>query len=301
MLGLRVGVAATVMVALAAGCATVREAGRHPGTGDLGAIHVAAFADDDARGAGHPFDGAVSGVLERQSGRQWIPIFRSIAPTWTVASLEPGRYRVRFDARLDPRGAPEALERPVGKIVKVHPGEVVDVELILDHVSPAMVAAGAAAVVVAAVLLHRWLDDHDLPHPPLPPPEVVNAAFWVTLDLANAPPDWRPVQDAPLVTSHFPLEGDLVAARRVRVLFSLSEPIDPSRLGSDAVSVSTAAGERLPGRVSWDPNRWWIVWEPATDLPPGTEITASLDPGQTIDDDGLPLTGPASFRFRTVP
>ena len=110
MLGLRVGVAATVMVALAAGCATVREAGRHPGTGDLGAIHVAAFADDDARGAGHPFDGAVSGVLERQSGRQWIPIFRSIAPTWTVASLEPGRYRVRPQCPEPPAGEVEVRE-----------------------------------------------------------------------------------------------------------------------------------------------------------------------------------------------
>ncbi len=162
-------------------------------------------------------------------------------------------------------------------------------------------AAGAAAVVVAAVLLHDYLDDHDLPLPPPPPPDFVNAVFWVTLDLASEPPQWRPAHSAPLVTSHFPLSGDLVAARRVRVVFALSEPIEGADLAPDAVTVDDDAGNAIPGRVSWDAQRWWVVWDPARDLPRGARLTARLDPTRVVDRSGRPMTSGESFSFSTVP
>jgi len=298
---LRRATALVLALSLLSACATLHETGRRPTPGDLGAVHVSVFANDEQRRAGVSLQQPISGVLEQRVDGRWTPVFRSIAPSWTVASLEPGRYRIRFDARLDPRGAPEALERPVERKVDVRRGEVVDVELILDHVSPAMVAAGAAAIVIGAVLLHEWLDDLDLPTPPLPPPDLVDAAFWVTLDLTSQPPHWSPTASAPLVTSHFPLEGDLVAARRVRVLFSLSEPIDPTRLRPDAIRVDTADGTRLAGTVTWDAAHWWIAWQPESDLPRGAELTATLDPSAVVDPDGLPLAAGANFGFRTAP
>jgi len=296
-------VAASLATLLVAGCATLHEAGRTPIAGDRGAVRVAVFADDDARGAGHLLGEPIAGVLERHlRGSQWKPVFRSLEPSWAVAGLEPGRYRVRFDLTLDEHGQPEDLERPVRREVDVRAGEAVDVELILDHVSPAMVAAGAVAVVVAAVLLHEWLDDHDLPAPPLPPPSwALDAAFWITLDAASRPAGWMPRQQAPQVTSHFPRAGEIVAPERVRIVFVLSEPIDASHLTDDAIVVEDDGGEALPGRARWDARQWWLVWDPDEPLPPGQRLRATLRVEAIADATGVELAGPTGFDFETAP
>lgn len=297
----RRGAAGLVAVALLAGCATARVAGRHPApAGPGGGIHLTVFADDDARKARRVLDGSLSGVLERREAKSWTPVFRSLDPSWTVAGLAPGRYRVRFDDRLDPTGHAKGLERPVSQAVDVREGEIVEVEVILDHVSPAMVAAGAAAVVVAAVLLHDWLDDADLPLPPPPPAWLVDTVFWVTLDVATDPSTWVPRVRAPQVTSHFPHADDLVAAPRVRVVFALSEPIDPASLAPDGVIVETADGTPLPGRVGWDADRWWVTWTPTEDLPRAETLTATLAAEGLRNPDGDLLAASASFRFRTA-
>lgn len=296
----RRAVAGLVAVALLAGCATARVAGRHPAPGQGGGVRVRVFADDDARRAGRVLDGALSGALERREKQGWTPVFRSLDPAWTVAGLLPGRYRVRFDDTLDAAGRARGLERPVARSVEVRAGELVEVEVILDHVSPAMVAAGAVAVVAAAVLLHEWLDDVDLPTPPPPPAWLVDTVFWVTLDVATTPSTWVPRASSAQVTSHFPRADDLVAAPRVRVVFALSEPIAPAALAADAVTVETADGGLLPGDVSWDARRWWVVWTPAADLPRAARLTATLHADRLADPAGNPLAAAASFEFRTA-
>ncbi|KAB2960916.1 MAG: hypothetical protein F9K16_11515, partial [Thermoanaerobaculia bacterium] len=264
-------------------------------------VRVGVFADDGARRAGNLLPGSIAGALERRErGGAWVPVFRSLDSSWAVAGLAPGRYRIRFDAALDPAGRAEALERPVAETVEVRDGEAVEVEVILDHVSPAMVAAGAVGVVIAAVLLHEWLDGLDLPAPPRPPAWAVETAFWVTLDLASSRPAWVPRESSPQVTSHFPREGDVVAAPRVRVVFALSEPIGSERLGDDAVTVETAGGELLPGRVAWDARRWWVTWEPDGDLPRSTRLRATLDGARIVDAAGHALAGPVRFEFETA-
>ena len=124
--------------------------------------------------------------LERKSGKSWEPVFRSLEPAWSVLGLPPGDYRLRFTSRLDERGEPVALdERP--RSVKVRAGEVSEVDAVLEHVDTGLVVVGVIAAVAAAVLLHDWLDEHDLPVPPLPPlppPAVADAIFWISLDLA---------------------------------------------------------------------------------------------------------------------
>ena len=42
--------------------------------------------------------------MQRQDGKTWVPVFRSLNPTWTVVDLPPGSYRLRFPARLDEAG-----------------------------------------------------------------------------------------------------------------------------------------------------------------------------------------------------
>jgi hypothetical protein len=294
--------ASLLALALLASCATTRVAGRTAIEGDRGAVRVAVFADDDSRAAGHLLGEPIAGALEWREGRRWVPVFRSLEPTWSVAGLEPGQYRVRFDATLDPTGRPDDLERPVAREIRVERGEAVEVELVLDHVSPAMVAAGAAAILVAAVLLHEWLDDLDLPAPPPPPPAwVIDTVFWVTLDLATADRVWVPRATKPQVTSHFPRAGATVPPEAVRVLFVLSEPIDPALLLEDAIVVETEDGRALPGRTSWDAGEWWIVWEPGGALPAGARLRVTLRADELRESTGLEIAGPTGFEFATAP
>ncbi|HLF55674.1 MAG TPA: Ig-like domain-containing protein [Thermoanaerobaculia bacterium] len=297
---LRRSSSALLAFALLASCATMREAGRSPIEGDRGAVRIAVFADDDTHAAGRLLGEPIAGALEWRDGKRWLPVFHSLEPSWSVAGLEPGSYRVRFELTLDETGQPEDLERPVVRELDVRAGEAVDVELVLDHVSPAMVAAGAAAILVAAVLLHEWLDDLDLPNPPLPPPSwAIETAFWVTLDLTSDSAVWVPRAHAPQITSHFPRAGAIVAPEAVRVIFVLSEPIDPRRLIPDAVVVETEDGAEIPGRVHWDQKQWWLIWEPDSDLPAGTRFIVTLRAGAIADSAGLELAGPTGFEFAT--
>jgi hypothetical protein len=286
---------------LLASCASIHEAGRTPIGGERGAVRVAVFADDNARAAGRLLGEPIAGELEQRRGGEWRPVFRTLEASWAVAGLEPGRYRVRFDRRLDATGAPEDLERPVRQTFAVRAGEAVDVELILDHVSPGVVAAGVVAAVVAAVVLHEWLDDHGLPHPPPPPRWALDAAFWISLDVAARPgPVWVPNVPAVQVTSHFQRAGEVVAPERVRVVFVLSEAIEGERLGDDAVVVTAEDGRGIPGRTRWDVREWWLVWEPFEPLPPGRRLRAEVAVDRFAAATGRDLAGATGFEFETA-
>lgn len=291
-----------VLVALLLGaCATARQTGRvtsdDPATGG---IHVSIHADDDDRAVGADYPEPVRSVLERRVEGVWLPVFTSLESRWAVAGLEPGRYRVRMDTRLDPTGRAVPLDHPVVERVRVQAGEVVHVEVLLDQVSPVVVAAGAAAVVVAAVLLHEWLGDLDLPEPPRPPAWALDAAFWVTVDWATEPHSWIPRDRAPQVTSHFPRDGDLVDTRHPQIVFVLSEPIDPTRGVEDAVRVELVDGGEIPGRTVWHEETWWLTWEPEDELPPGAQLRATLLPETVVDRVGAPIGRAVSFEFETA-
>lgn len=288
---------------LCASCFSTQAVGRRPSDGRGGGVAVQVFPDDDAREAGLALSGGIMGELERREGGQWLPVFRSLDARWTVVGLKPGKYRVRFPARLDDAGNEVPLEsRP--KVVRVRSNQVTEVETVVEHVPPALVAAGVATAVVAAVLLWDWLDAHDLPTPPLPhpPPELVEAVFHVAVQVAIASEGPAPVVGGvpPFVTSHFPEDGDWVAARRVRVTFAMSEPIDPREVDPEAVLVEGARRGPIPGRVSYDRSRWWIVWEPLDDLPRDEDFEVTLVPGSVEDLTGMELDSPATFRFRTT-
>lgn len=284
-------------------CFSTQAVGRRPSAGHGGGVAVRVFPDDEAREAGLVLSGGIVGELERLEGGRWVPVFRSLDARWTVLGLKPGKYRVRFPARLDDTGNEVALDaRP--KIVRVHSDQVTEVETVVEHVPPALVAAGVATAVVAAVLLWDWLDTHNLPTPPLPPPPpvIVEAVFHVAVQVAIASEGHGPTVEGtpPFVTSHFPEDGDWVAARRVRVTFALSEPIDPKEVDPEAVIVEGERSGRIPGRVSYDPSHWWVVWEPLEDLPRDDVFAATLAPGSVEDLVGMELDSPATFYFRTT-
>jgi hypothetical protein len=288
---------------LLASCFSTQAVGRRTGAGRGGGVAVQVFSDDDAREAGLALSSSIVGELERLEGGAWVPVFRSLDSRWTVLGLKPGKYRVRFPARLDDSGNEVALEtRP--KVVRVREDQVTEVETVVEHVPPALVAAGVATAVVAAVLLWDWLDEHDLPTPPLPhpSPELVEAVFHVAVQVAIASEGPAAVAGGapPFVTSHFPEDGDWVAARRVRVTFAMSEPLSPRDVDPEAVIVEGESSGPIPGRVSYDPSHWWIVWEPLDDLPRDEVFEVTLAPGSIEDLTGMELDSPASFEFRTT-
>lgn len=281
-------------------CLSVRAAGDRKAEGTGGGVAVAVFADDAARRAGKVGPDGVVGELERRDGRRWVTVFRSLEPSWAVAGLPAGKYRVRFPARLDQSGHVVRLSDNA-TTVKVKEGRISDVHATLEHVPTALVVVGVVTVVVAAVLISKYLSDHDLPEPPLPPPDVVEAIFYLTLDLSTGP-GWYGVGDRlpPQVTSHFPADRALVAARRPRVIFSLSEPLRPGELEGRGVTVLGEESGLVPGVVSYDAEHWWVVWEPRQDLPGGDTFHVTLAADALEDLAGNELSGPVSFSFSTA-
>lgn len=305
MRGMR-GLRSLVVFALAAllgGCFSVRSTGKHAVGGTTGGVALRVFADDGSRRGGQPGPRGLVSELERREGGAWKPVFRSLDPAWTVAGLAPGRYRLRFPARLDASGAVVRLDERTREL-RVRAGEVVEVEAVLEHVSTPMVVVGVAAAVVAAVLLYEWLDDHDLPSPPLPPPppELAEVFFQVAVDVATDP-DWRGTGPGfpPVVTSHFPEDGALVAARRVRATFALSAPLLAHHLRADAVTVLAEGAGLIQGSTSYDGERWFLVWEPEADLPRGDTLHVTLAASAIADAEGRELAAPVAFSFRTTP
>ncbi len=269
-----------------------------------GGVALRVFADDAARRAQSPGPRGLFVELERREAQsRYAPVFRSLEPAWSVMGLPAGDYRLRFPARLDDQGNAVALdEKP--RSVRVRAGEVTEVDAVLEHVNRGLIAAGVITAVVAAVLLEDWLDDHDLPLPPLPPPppEVIDAIFYVSLDIATTPPGpWTPAGPVatPVVTSHFPPADALVAARRLRVTFALSAPIAGMR--SDGITVLAEEAGVVPGTTSYDGDRWWIVWEADGDLPRNDvlHVTLAADAIEDLHGDDLPAA--TSFVFRTTP
>jgi hypothetical protein len=295
-----VALAALQVTFAVTGCVSVRATGTRAAAGAGGGVAVTVFADDGARKAGRPSPAGVLGELQRPERGGWLTVFRSLDPTWTVAGLPPGRYRVAFPARLDDAGNVVRIDSSP-RSVNVVEGKLTELQAVLDHVPAALIAVGVVTVVVAAVLIADYLKDHDVPLPPPPPPGLVETAFYVSLDLAAAS-EWTPVAPhlPPVVTSHFPASGAIVAARRPRVIFNLSEPLRPESVQADAITVLGEASGLIPGQVHADAEHWWVVWEPRADLPPGDTFHVTLAKDGVEDFSGGEMEASASFAFRTA-
>jgi hypothetical protein len=278
------------------GCLSVQTTTTRPAEGPGGGVAVQVFADDSARRAGKPSPAGIMGELDRKESANWVPVFRSLNPAWTVAGLPPGAYRVRFPARLDEAGNVIRLEGTATD-VKVKEGKITDVNAVLDHVDTALIVAG----VVAAVLIAKYVHDHGLPEPPPPPPGLLDAVFYVSIDLIGGP-GWTGVADRlpPTVTSHFPAADALVAARRPRVILSFSEPLRPQEVKPDGVTVLGEASGLVPGQVSYDVKNWWVVWQPQADLTPGDTFHVTLAKDAVEDLAGNEPAAPKTFTFKTA-
>lgn len=292
---------AQVVLALS-GCVSVKTTATRPSEGPGGGVAVKVFSDDSTRRGNQVGPMGIVGELQRQEGKAWRTVFRSLNPSWVVVGLPPGTYRVSFPARLTDAGDVERMEKPVRETLRVQQGKMTDVQVTLSHISPALVVIAVVTVVVAAVLISDYLSDHDLPEPPLPSPELLDVAFHITMDVAIAA-SWSEGGDhsAPTVTSHFPASGALVAARRPRVLFCLSEPVQATEVEAQGISVLGEESGLIQGVVSYDTSNWWVVWTPSQDLPAGDTFHVTLAGDAVEDQAGNEPSKPSSFAFKTAP
>ncbi|MEO8197907.1 MAG: hypothetical protein ABI689_14415 [Thermoanaerobaculia bacterium] len=272
-----------------------------------GGIALRVFADDDAQKAGTPGPRGLFIELERKVGNGFTPVFRSLEPAWSVMGLPPGEYRLRFPARLDDEGNTVKLDED-SRPVKVHVGEVTEVDTVLEHVDKGLIVVG----VIAAVALAVFLDTHDLPLPPLPPipppSDVLDAVFWISLDTATTPVYGPPggwiaagPGRTPVVTSHFPPEGARVAADRVRITFALSGPLATHTLRDDGITVLGEQSGLLSGHTTYDGERWWLIWEGDADLPRDETFHVTLAADAVEGPAGDELPAAVSFAFETAP
>lgn len=284
---------------LVAGCVSVRTLDPVPLADGGAGVELRVFASDSARRAGVPSPRHVESLLEQRIEGEWVPVFRSLDPAWRVDDLEPGRYRLSLPSVLDPEGRPVPIE-DARTAFRVRSGELARVEGNLDHVPRAAITAGVVGAVIAGVVLHDWIEDLDLPDPPH---ELLDAAFHVTVELAIwsgvARGPGPAIERPPVVTSVFPEADALVAAPWVRIVLAFSEPL--AAVEPDAVRVVADETGELAGRASWDPEHWWLVWEPAEDLPRGETIRFELDPDGVRDRAGNALAAPVESSFRTTP
>ncbi len=275
------------------GCFSVQTQSQKRGRPEAG-VTVIIFADDAARRRGEPGPPGVLSELEYKDQGRWQPVFRSLEPRWTLAGLAPGRYRLRFPARLDEHGKIVPLsEKP--KKFTLQAGEMVQVQAVLEHLPVALVVAGVVVVAVVAVALSKWFKDVDLPEPPLPPPQLWDVAFHVTLNLAAG---WPEASDrvAPVVTSHFPAAGAHVPPGPLKLIWVFSEPLAPTSLDPKKVRVLGERSGLIAGIASYDANRWWVVWESTAPVS-REKVYATLDAGAVEDASGNELEKAVSFSF----
>lgn len=296
---------ALVLIALTLGaCASVDTQRRpDPSLGPEAGVSFTLFADDDARAAGMPGPFGVIAVLEREEQGRFQPLFRGVHPQWAVTGLEPGRYRIRVDSRLDVSGLEVPLSEATSKRFRARPGEMVEIEANLRHVSRGWVAAGIVAGVVAAVLLADWLHDKGLPAPPLPPPPplwLADIALSVVLDLSMSRHAIEVHSDkAPpfMVSTILPAPGATVPSGLVSVVMPFATDPGSVILSPEAVRV-TADGEPISGALRWDDRSWRLVWESTEPVEPGTEIRVEVAPHAVRGRGDRELPAPLSTHFR---
>lgn len=294
-------VALAIIALQLAGCLSVKTRAMTDSGGQGGGVSLRVFADDEARRANQPGPPGLASELQRQEGGGWTTVFRSLDPAWTILHLPPGKYRLRFPARLDEEGHVVQLKER-DRALRVEDNRITEVDATLQHVSGAWVAVGVVTAVVAAVLLNDWLDHHDLPVPPLPvpPPGMVEAMVYLTFDLADA--SWRsgPGSGSAMVTSHFPAEGAVVASPRTRILFALSGPAPVREVKADGLAVLGEKSGLVPGVLRFEPAHGWLVWEPSQDLERGDTFHVTLADDAIELANGRELPEKVSFSFRTA-
>ncbi len=300
IVGLR-RVARLVLVALAPlafdGCVSVglsRSALEAPG-GESAELAVAVFRTTGERDSGSPVGYPVLAELTRLERGSRTTVARSMASSWSLADLPPGRYLLRTAKRIDENGDVVPLKGSVEKEIVLKAGERVEAKFVLEKVPVFWIVLAALTVVLLVVLAIDAVDDGRLPLPPPPPlpPVFLGVALEVPLGSVSGPSGVEPG-----VADVWPAPGSVVAARRIAVSFFVTVPLDESSVEDDAIlAVGSLSGE-IPGTIEWLEEDRLLRFVPSRDFSPGDEVTVTLDLGKVGSAGGRSGSGRATTTFR---
>lgn len=279
------------------GCVSVglsRSALEAPGS-ESAELVVSVFRTTGERDAGVPVGHPVLAELARLEDGNRTTVARSMASSWSLDELPPGRYVLRTAKKIDEAGNVVPLKGPVEKAFSLRAGERVEAKVVLGRVPVFWIVLAAVTVVFLVVLLVDAVGDGPLS---LPPPPPLPAAFvGVALEL----PFGRvagPSGVEPGVADVWPAPGSVVAARRVAVSFFVTVPLDAGAVEPDAVlAIGSLSGE-IPGTIQWREEERLLRFVPARDFQPGDDVTVTLDLGRVGSAGGRTGSGRVSTTFR---
>ncbi len=292
-------VAGLLLVALAPlaldGCVSVGLTRSAAGDEETGEVAVSVYRKTAERNAGVLVSFPVLSELQKVEGSARTTVARSMASSWSVPGVPPGRYVLRVARKIDEHGDVVPLKKPYSREFDVAAGQRVDATVVLEKVPVGWIVLAAVTVVLLVVLAIELAEEVDLPPPPPLPVEnlFLRVAFALPWGATSAA---RAVE--PGVADVFPAPGSVVAARRVAVSFLMSRPLDPGAIEADAVlAVGSLSGE-IPGEVAWQAGDQLLRFTPSRDFQSGEEVTVTLDLGRVASAEGRSGSGRASTTFR---
>jgi hypothetical protein len=269
-----------------------------PSAPPSGAVTVAVYEKVADRDADRHVAFPVLSELLKREGKGEALVARSMAATWTVQDLPPGRYRLRVTKRIDDKGNVIALDNPGDAAFDVAAGERTVVSVVLKKVPVFWIVVATLTIIALVVLAIIGFHKGDLPKPP-PPPFLPPVAVVIPLGTAGGEGGTAP--PTPAAVDVFPAPGSIVAARRVSVTFLLSMPLAPEGVDDGAVlAVGSTSGD-IRGTASYDPEEQLLTFAPASDFSPGEEITVTLDLSKLRGETGRTGSGRFSTTFRVSP
>ena len=290
-----------LVLAGSVGCSTLRTADTFPsGYRALGGVEVRVFESHRDVQAGSVGPPDIVGRLEKMQDGGWRTIFRTRGPSWLVVGLAPGRYRALVSPFPDAQGR-GAHSKEMRRVIDIEAGAISRLQAVLGDRSVAKkrvgLAVGAAALVAGAILL----DDSIEPVPA----ECLPYETLAGEELESTPAGEELPQENfggldPVLFSHFPAAGTVVAGDELRIAVALSQPLSRGAIDPRAIVVRTAQGEAIPGRVGFDRYNWWLVWSPEGPLPAATELRVTVSVPGATDWAGTDLSAASLFTFRTA-
>lgn len=267
-----------------------------PSAPPTGAVTVAVYEKPADREADrHVVFPVLSELL--QEGKAETLVARSMAATWTVKDLPPGRYRLRITKRIDDAGNVVALDNPGDKTFEVVAGERTVVTVVLKKVPVIWIVLAVLTIIAIVVLVIIGIDRGHLPKPPPLPPLPPVA---IVIPLGPGAGEGGTAAPAPAAVDVFPAPGSVVAARRVTVSFLLSMPLVTGGIEEGAVlAVGTSSGD-IRGRTAFDPDEQLLTFTPFSDFTPGEEITVTIDLSKLRGETGRTGSGLFSTTFKVA-
>lgn len=279
------------------GCVSVglSRSALEPAGRDAAQLAVAVYRTTGDRDAGSPVGHPVLAELLRLEKGEETTVARSMASSWSLEDLPPGRYVLRTAKKIDERGDVVALRGPVEKAFSLKGGERVEAKVVLEKVPVLWIVLAAVTVVFLVVLALDAASDGRLPLPPPPPlpPAFVGVALEIPFGRVAGAPGVEPG-----VADVWPAPGSVVAARRVAVSFFVTVPLDARAVEPDAVlAIGSLSGE-IPGTIEWREQERLLRFVPSRDFQPGDDVTVTLDLGRVGSAGGRSGSGRVSTTFR---